>query len=151
MIQQVIKQFDHLAENGFQMVMGDECCFSVNSFDSKTWAYATKPVTYEEKWGAHKQVLTCAIIDGVHGVLVLETIERTEDHKGFDRYDMIGILRKLRDRLPEGNIALFWDNASIHKAKDTVEAADELFIAPFYNIPYRPEYNGTENLWGHMK
>ena len=119
--------------------------------DVRTYSYPNQPIEFYEKWGDHTQVHVCAIIDADNGPLVLHVMERTEEHKGFKKEDMVVALQKLRDVLPEGPIGLFWDNASIHKAGDTMAEARRLQIEPFFNVPYRPQWMGVEHLWKHMK
>ena len=72
-----------------------------------------------QRYGDHKLVLVCGVISAEHGLCVAHIEEKSEEHKGFNRWDMITVLEKLRHALPEENIGLFWDNATIHRAKDT--------------------------------
>ena len=46
-------------------------------------------------------------------------------------------------------ICLFLDNASIHKHKDVEDEAVKLDIPFIFNLPYYPELNGIEKLWGY--
>ena len=43
------------------------------------------------------------------------------------------------------------DNCSIHKAKDTREAAQALGITFIWNVPYKPAFNGIEYVWQQVK
>ena len=47
-------------------------------------------------------------------------------------------------------IAVFWDNASIHH-KPRKETCYDLGIPVIRNAPYRPDLNGIEFFWGHLK
>ena len=46
---------------------------------------------------------------------------------------------------------MFLDNASIHNNDFLRQHAFDLDIPLIYNMPYRPEFNGIENLWLHTK
>ena len=48
-------------------------------------------------------------------------------------------------------MAVFWDNASIHRANVVKEAADRLGIKLIYNVPYRPDFMGVEFYWRKAK
>ena len=43
------------------------------------------------------------------------------------------------------------DNASIHKAKATVNHANSLGFSIVWNVPYHPEFNGIEYVWSIAK
>ena len=101
------------------MAMGDESIFSVKDCRVDTYSNPNQPILWKEKYGVHKQVLVAAIMDAENGPLVLHLLEGIQGHKGFDKHDMVEVLEKLREVMPEGPIALFWDNASIHTAKAT--------------------------------
>ena len=49
------------------------------------------------------------------------------------------------------NFAIFWDNASIHKNAEVKRYLKRNKIPSIFNIPYEPELNGIEVLWGTMK
>ena len=49
----------------------------------------------------------------------------------------------------EAKLALMWDNADIHRAKDVRDEAakPEVNIELVWNVPYRPDLNGIELHW----
>ncbi len=48
-------------------------------------------------------------------------------------------------------LAIFWDNASIHKSFKTQNFMLKNNIKSIMNVPYKPEYNAIEMLWGRAK
>ena len=48
-------------------------------------------------------------------------------------------------------MAVFWDNASIHRSRVVQEYLENDDFACVFNVPYAPEYNGIELLWGLTK
>jgi transposase len=75
-------------------------------------------------------------------------------YTAFDSDDVVNFLLRMRElHKPDDKIAVFLDNASIHKSKATqARAADpDINIKLIYNIPYRPDLNGIEFFWGYAK
>ena len=67
---------------------------------------------------------------------------------------MIEVLKGIRaESGPETKLALFWDNAGIHRAGIVREAAasEEIDIELIYNIAYRPDLCGVELFWRKTK
>ena len=60
-------------------------------------------------------------------------------------------LKQLKASCKQHHITFFCDNGSCFKAKDTKRAANDLGITLIYNLPYRPDINGMENVWTHVK
>lgn len=48
-------------------------------------------------------------------------------------------------------VAIFLDNASIHRSKQILEFCEKLKIRLIFNIPYSPQLNGIEKLWAIWK
>ena len=74
--------------------------------------------------------------------------------RSFSAPDMIEVLKAIRaESDPKAKIALFWDNAGIHRAGVVREAAasEEINIELVFNQPYRPDLNGIELLWRKIK
>lgn len=69
----------------------------------------------------------------------------------FRHQDMIDFLKMLREGYGNRKLALFLDNATIHKTKRVKEVAEELQIQLIFNVPYSPHLNGVEHVWGKMK
>ena len=64
------------------------------------------------------------------------------------------MLKGIREAIGRGKkVAVFWDNASIHKAAVVREAAEkeDIDIKLCFNMPYRPDTNGIEYVWRTIK
>ena len=67
---------------------------------------------------------------------------------------MQAVLREIRRRKgPEAKLAVFWDNARIHRARIVQDLADseEVNIELVFNLAYRPDLNGIELVWRRAK
>ena len=71
--------------------------------------------------------------------------------KAFKADDIGVFLQQLRAKVNKHRkIAVFMDNASIHK-RPAREVAPGLGIEVIWNAPYRPDLNGIEFFWGRIK
>ena len=87
-----------------------------------------------------KKVVVCGVIGPLHGNVHYRYGERS-----FNAQDMVKILHAVRIAMgPNTKIAIFWDNASIHKSKCVKDTAKSLEVKLVYNIAYRPDLNGIE-------
>ena len=71
--------------------------------------------------------------------------------KFFNKDDTIFFLQQLRSENPDSKIGVFWDNCSIHYAKEVKAEARRLKIPMVMNVPYSPWFNGIEHIWGRFK
>jgi len=62
--------------------------------------------------------------------------------------DMIRFITNIRIRNAMRPICILLDNARIHIAENVRILAQEIDIHFIYNIPYSPDLNPMENLWG---
>ena len=69
--------------------------------------------------------------------------------KYFDGDDTKEFIKLLRKKMKPKPIALFWDNAAIHRRKDIERLLKK--TPAIFNIPYAPEFNGIEKYWAVMK
>ena len=81
------------------------------------------------------------------GEIHWETLKKA----GFKTDNVIAFLKALRKRHGKWPLAVFWDNQSSFKSNDVKYAASDLDIVLIYNIPARPDLNGMENVWVHVK
>lgn len=72
---------------------------------------------------------------------------------GYTKEIVLTFLTRLKAMETPGKpIAVFWDNASIHKSKIVKKFALKNNIRLIFNAPYRPDLNfGIETLWGEYK
>jgi hypothetical protein len=72
--------------------------------------------------------------------------------KAFIAHDVGDFLGEIKMKLgKEAKFAIFLDNASIHRADYTRNAAQLMKIPLVFNLPYRPDLMGIEFLWAHAK
>ena len=84
-------------------------------------------------------VLACGCISEELGLVYVLMKEKTKLLKGFRSEHMVEMLQDIRERVgPRRKIAVFWDNASIHKSHSVYVHAEQLGIKLIYNIPYSP-------------
>ena len=73
-------------------------------------------------------------------------------HDAFTGVDIVAMVKKVQAFYgPSEKVAIFLDNASIHRAQIAKEAAADIGVRLIYNIPYRPDLNGIELLWRRAK
>ena len=95
--------------------------------------------------------MVCGLISAESGVIHMEVRSKTATFRAFKAIDVVGILEVLRATYPLKKMALFLDNASIHKANIMKEASEKYQVPLVFNMAYCPQYNGIEQYWGHCK
>ena len=74
-------------------------------------------------------------------------------YRSFDSSDVKQALDVVRGMFPGEKVAIFWDNCSIHRSKETkahvAKMKPPLFLC--YNLPYRPDLNPIEKYWAQAK
>lgn len=71
--------------------------------------------------------------------------------RGYKKEDVAHFLNCLKHKFGNIKFAVFLDNAKIHD-NDFIRAhAFDIGVPLIYNLKYRPELNGIENLWVHTK
>ena len=68
-----------------------------------------------------------------------------------DSYDFGEFLLQLSRKLREVPIALFMDNASIHKSRGVKPIYEDRDIKPVFNVPYSPDFNPIEAVFSKVK
>ena len=71
--------------------------------------------------------------------------------EAFTGADIISHLKALRDINREKPLALFMDQAMIHRAKEVKPYFEQLNIRKVFNIGYSPELNPIENCFSQAK
>ena len=106
-----------------------------------------EPQTLPFKWSKKRYVAVFATISVENGCV----LRMYKVGEAFKSPDIDEFLERLRSRMgPHKKIAVFWDNASIHKspAKDALQKHK---IEVVWNAAYRPDLNGIEFFWGRLK
>ena len=66
--------------------------------------------------------------------------------------DMIDLIEMIRKKHRNQKVCIYWDNSKPHRAIKVKEHLERYKNTKMlYNIPYCPQYNGIEFLWGEMK
>lgn len=71
--------------------------------------------------------------------------------RGYKKEDVCQFLEELKFRYKDKKFAVFLDNAKIHDNEMVRAAAFDFEIPLLFNMKYRPEFNGIENLWVRTK
>ena len=69
----------------------------------------------------------------------------------FNSEATIEFIKDIIEENKNKKIALFWDNASIHKSSKTRVFLNNHNIKSILNVPYKPDYNAIENVWAEAK
>ena len=76
---------------------------------------------------------------------------RTLVGEGFKQDNLIAFMKDLKNVYKPKRIAVFMDNARFHTTDNVKRAATDLGITLIYNLKYRPDLNGLEDVWTHVK
>lgn len=76
---------------------------------------------------------------------------RLSNKKAFNAYDVADFLFEIKEKMGSTKFAAFLDNATIHRAIFTKQAAQLMGVPLVFNLPYRPDLNGIEFLWNSAK
>jgi hypothetical protein len=140
-------EFTALVMLGYTMVQCDECLFSVRQYMKYHWAPVGKRLLTKQRWPSGKVVVVCGFITTQHGKLMMKVAEQ----RSFKGIHICRFLHQLRNRLPDDDICLFWDNCKIHLSHLVRDCASDNNIVMLQNIPYRPDLNGIERVWAVAK
>ena len=87
------------------------------------------------------------------GKVHLSLTERAAKQEHFQTFlgELHQKIEEMRRKKSIPQVWLFLDNCSIHTANNTKIAADSYGFKVLFNQSYRPDLNGIEGLWAHMK
>ena len=74
----------------------------------------------------------------------MEVRTKTKLFRAFKAIDVAGLIELLRATYPLKRMAIFLDNASIHRANVVKEASAKYQVPIVFNLPYCPHLNGIE-------
>ena len=92
---------------------------------------------------------TLALLCGISKEKGLEHYQIYDNSVNVDKFKEY--LQELRTANPEDKIALFMDNLSAHTSDRAKTAMREHGFRFIYNVPYEPEYNPIECVFGQFK
>ena len=136
-------------ERGYDIVYVDQCVFSTSSLkhQGKAWGPAADPIQFKPGVGGGSFVSVMAGASLQNGLVYWEKIVG----RAYKKEDVWAFLKNLKKRYGRIKFAVFLDNASIHSSDATRSVAFDLGVPLIFNMPYRPAFNGIENMWGHAK
>ena len=126
----------------------DETSISLIPTVGRTWSFpGVRPVVRVSGRRFKNVNVTGAV--NQKGNLYFEMLPQGEN---FTSRSFVRFLKKLRGHFPTRNLTLIVDGASVHKAKGVKEfCAEQPWIRLEYLPPYSPEWNPSEEVWGHLK
>ncbi len=71
--------------------------------------------------------------------------------KSFKTPNFIAFLTDLKHKLGAGWHTVLLDNCNVHRAHETTKLSASIGIDLLWNVPYRPDLNGIEMVWGMAK
>ena len=147
-IEDLQAQLQAFADDGYEIVCVDECIFSPKSLQIRPqFAPSGQPLEYSHQ----KKKLPYVAVVGFAGTRSGFNHWELLDAKAFDRWDFINAVKRHHQKMAGEKYALFLDNATIHRAKDTKMMTEILRIPLVFNVAYRPDFNGIEYVWGWAK
>ena len=136
-----------LRRQGFEVLQVDESVFTPKRFNPSFWAPSGNPLPKADRWGQGDYVACVAAISAESGLLYWEC------KKGaYKKETFVDFLKAIRGHSPQRKLAVFVDNASIHKwASQIGPGEEELQVELVFNLPYRPDLMGVERTWAVAK
>jgi hypothetical protein len=124
----------------------DECTFLPRSTKFYTWAASKHPLPLRYSWAPGVYVAVMGAISSERGQ---EHFQLKSDG-AFKKEDFLDFIKALQRLNPDRKLMIFADQCRIHTAKLVQEY---LKLHPYtlrlvFNLPYRPDLNGIELLWG---
>lgn len=148
-LEQVKKQVAAAKQEGYEVIQLDESLFQVNQKRAMAWAPKGRPLRTVGRFANKQVVVVCGAISTERGLIYMKY-----GYRSFDGMDMVDMYKQVRLHSPRHKkLALFLDNASIHKsliARDQCKEKKSNLVMIF-NRPYRPDLNGIEFYWRDIK
>lgn len=115
--------------------------------NSRVWSSSKEPMKLKYGTSGDEYVTAIAAATETTGELHYSTLKG----RGFRKEDVVAFFRILKRFYGKTPLAIFMDNQSSFKANIVKYAATDLDIVLLYNIPARPDFNGVEGIWFHVK
>jgi transposase len=98
---------------------------------------------------SNMRVTTLAVIAAIseeHGL-----IDYLVHPKAINSEIFVAFINQIAEKLLGRDFALFLDNLSVHKTKDTKLLFEKFNITEIFNVPYFPQFNGIESYFSQLK
>ena len=77
---------------------------------------------------------------------------KLNEGQAFVAADVTDFLQELKAKYyPDSPFTVFWDNCKIHTTRAVYTFCEANDITLIANVPYRPDLNGIEHIWGWAK
>ena len=124
----------------------DEICFTRSSNTERTWNRKYEPLKIDMKLNDQKTTAVVAAISAEKGVEMVMTFEQSVNQHKFKKF-----MLALRNKYPFRPMAIICDNLPAHKTNLVKKASQELNLELIFNVPYSPDYNAIEFIFGKVK
>jgi len=142
----VLNEIAEAKREGRVFVYLDEINFAQSAITLREWSAKNSnlSVDQEDVYVGFRNVI--AAMSEEKGIIHVRIQPQTVDSYDFSEY-----LLRLTQKLRNVPIALFMDNASIHKSKTVKPYYEERNIKPIFNVPYSPDFNPIEAVFSKVK
>ena len=130
-------------ELGYELCQLGGCTLSGDRHPEHSLAPQGQPPRVTTRWVGEPNVLVCGVISSEHGLVHMLLKEATPTAKALKGADVVSVLKAVRAKRQKKKVALFMDNASIHRCKAVKDAAARLEIPLVYNLPYSTDLSGV--------
>ena len=137
-----MREVQLLVDQGYELLQTDESTFNANAYIDKTWAHMKNPLQRIRRYVLARGVAVVGVISPVRGL-----VHCHYEYRSCNAESVMEVLRAVRGVYNKGEkVALFLDNAKIHRAKKVQALArtPAIDIPLAYNQPYRCDLQGCE-------
>ena len=135
MMQELQKRLTEHNKDKLEIFQIDESIFDGQDAIKTAWCLPNERLRIPQISKHHQKAAMIGAISSVSGKFIYQI-------KGayFNQDDIIEFINKIRNETLKRRhkIAVFWDNASIHKSKVDTAHCKRLGIEKVFNIPYSP-------------
>ena len=150
-IMRLRKELAFYAQEGYELILADESFFNPDSYSCRHWMKSSEPIMKVTRFSPPMpKISVCCAISETYGSIC--NLYREDSY--FDSSHMCELLQSIRDKLgPHAKIAMFWDNASMHRSQVTRQfaAGADIDIHLVFNIRYRCDLQPVEKVFRHAK
>jgi transposase len=148
-LEQVRQRLREQRRLGYEVFQLDECLFHADSKVPKTWSSKREPILTRGKYCNKPVIVVCGAISPLRGRIYFKYGIRS-----FNSFDMVDMFKEVRGHSRRhAKLSCWMDNASYHKSpmvRDECKVGKSDILMEF-NRPFRPDLNGIEYAWHHIK
>jgi transposase len=129
-----------------KIIFIDEAMFTYSTNAMLAYAPNRQNICVDEKLSSAPAIAMVAGVSVERGLETWLTKPRSIDSDAF-----ISFIEGLVAQNQSEEIALFLDNATIHRSKKVTSFLKDSGIEAIYNVPYSPQFNPIEHVWAQVK